>query len=222
MRSRPARAGDTQATYKTPGQHRDGVCDVRELWGLTVFGLITSGTPGPNNAMLWTSGLNFGLRRSLPHVLGTALGIGTLATAAAAGIAALVTAVPGLETAMKVFGSAYLLWLAWRIAGSGAARAATLARPLSVRQALAFQLINPKVWLYALGAMTAFLPNDLPVVGASALVVVNMMLVAAATATVWAAGGTALRRVMRGDRLTRIVNGVLAALLAASVTFIWL
>ena len=195
---------------------------MREFWGLVVFGVVTSGTPGPNNALLWTSGMQFGFRGSLPHVVGTALGIGVLAVAVAAGVGVLVTAVPAVETTLKVVGSIYLLWLAWRIAGSGAARAGTLGAPLSVRQGLAFQLVNPKVWLYALGAMSAFRPDDRPVVTGSALVVANMMVVAFLTACAWAGGGTVLRRFLRGDRTTRIVNAVLAAVLAGSVTFIWI
>ncbi len=84
-----------------------------QLLALLGFSFVSSFTPGPNNILLWASGATFGFRRTVPHVVGTALGIGLMALVAGAGIAALVSEVPQLGVAMRLAGSVYLVWLAW-------------------------------------------------------------------------------------------------------------
>jgi threonine/homoserine/homoserine lactone efflux protein len=189
---------------------------------LVAFSAISAGTPGPNNLLLWASGAQFGVRRTLPHVLGTSLGIGLMALGVAAGLGALVAAVPEVAFAMKVAGSAYLLWLAWQIAGASALAPVAVARPLDVVQAAAFQAINPKGWIFALGAMATFRPTTLPIVTGSLLVAAVMMAVILPTAGVWAAAGGLIGRLLDGARTRRAVSIVLAVLLAASVIYVWL
>jgi threonine/homoserine/homoserine lactone efflux protein len=195
---------------------------VREIEALVVFGFVSSVTPGPNNALLWASGLQFGFRRTLPQVAGTSVGIGALAVGVAAGIGLAVAAVPGVELGLKVAGSAYLLYLAVRLAGGGGARRAVIARPLLLREAALFQLVNPKAWLFALAAMSAFRPHGVPVVAGSAAVVATMMLVVVPSASLWAAGGRAIQRVSATERGSRALNRTLATLLAATIAFIWI
>jgi len=189
---------------------------------LVAFSAISSGTPGPNNLLLWASGTTFGFRRTWRHVIGTALGLGGMALAAAAGIAAIVAAVPQLALAMKLVGSIYLLYLAWQVAGASALKRSTISKPMGLIQAAAFQLVNPKAWIFAIGAITTFRPTDLPVVAGSVAVAVTMMLVILPTAAAWAAGGAAIARFLAVERTRRIVGLVLAALLAASVVLVWI
>ena len=106
------------------------------------------------------------------------LGVGSLAVLVAAGLGVLVTTVPGLALAMKVGGSVYLLYLAWQVAGRGRAPADDRRRARwGCSQATAFQLVNPKVWIFAVGAVSTFRPADVPVVLGSALVALTMMAV---------------------------------------------
>lgn len=188
---------------------------------LVAFSIVSSGSPGPNNVLLWASGAAFGFRRTTSHVVGTALGIGALALIAAAGLAAIVGAVPALAVAMKIAASAYLVYLAWQIAGARALERGTIARPMSVIQAAAFQAVNPKGWFFALGAIAAFRPADLPVVPGSLLVATTMTAIVVPTAALWAAAGGWLGRLLNGERRRRVVSLGLAALLAASVVSIW-
>src|SRR5262245_39361943 len=92
---------------------------VSELVALAAFAFVGSVSPGPNNTLLWASGLRFGSRRTIPHVVGTALGIGVLVVGVAAGIGAVLEAVPAAELVLKVMGSAYLLYMAYLVLGSG-------------------------------------------------------------------------------------------------------
>ena len=194
---------------------------VNELLGLVAFAFVGSITPGPNNALLWASGIRFGFRRTAPHVVGTAVGMAALVLVVAAGIGALLTAVPGAEVALKVVGSAYLLWLATRMVRGLHAGRAVAARPLGVLGGAAFQFANPKAWLFTLAAVGTFLPRRLgPVAGALAMAA-TCALVMVATAAVWAAGGATLNRIVATRWAERAVSAALALVLAASVAFIW-
>ena len=194
---------------------------MEKLLALVGFSIVSSVTPGPNNLLLWASGAEFGFRRTLRHVLGTALGIGAMALAVAAGLGALVTAIPELALVMKIAGSAYLVYLAWQIAGASALARGSIARPMGIGQAAAFQVINPKAWIFALGAITTFRPPELPVVAGSVAVAVTMMVVIVPTAAVWAAGGGILGQLLTSERSHRITSLVLAVLLVATVAYVW-
>jgi threonine/homoserine/homoserine lactone efflux protein len=195
---------------------------VRAFEALVLFAFVSSVTPGPNNALLWASGLQFGFRATLPQILGTAAGIGVLAVAVAAGLGAVVTGLPEVEFALKLLGSLYLLFLAFQLAGGAALQRAQIARPIRVHEAAAFQFLNPKAWLFALAAVSTFRPTSVPVAIGSAIVIVTMVVVVLPTASIWAAGGTALQRLTARRRAHRAMNGALALLLAASIAFIWM
>lgn len=195
---------------------------MRALEALVLFAFVSSVTPGPNNALLWASGLQFGFRATLPQIIGTSAGIGVLAVAVAAGLGAVVTGLPEVELALKLVGSLYLLFLAFRLAGGAALQRAQIARPLRVHEAAAFQFLNPKAWLFALAAVSTFRPTDLPVAIGSAIVILTMVVIVLPTASIWAAGGTALHRITASRRAHRALNGGLALLLAVSIAFIWI
>jgi threonine/homoserine/homoserine lactone efflux protein len=189
---------------------------------LVVFSIVSSGSPGPNNVMLWASGAAFGLRRTIAHVLGTAIAIGAMALASAAGLAALIAALPGLAIVMKAAGSAYLAYLAWQIARSGDLQQAAMARPFDLRQAMLFQVVNPKAWTFALGAVTTFRPVELPLAVGAVAVAATMMVVIVPTALAWAVAGGALARLLTGPRTRRVVSMALAVTLAATIVLVWL
>lgn len=194
---------------------------MEQLVALVGFSFVSSVTPGPNNVLLWASGAEFGLRASVRHIAGTAAGLGGMALVVAAGLGVLITSIPELALAMKIAGSAYLLYLAYQIALAHALERGALARPLGFVQAAAFQVINPKAWIFAIGAVTTFRPADLPIVAGSLLVAATMMVVVVPSATIWVVAGDALGRLVSGDRARRIVSLTLAALVVATVILVW-
>lgn len=208
-------------SYKTTGAVPRSVRAMDWLLGLAGFAFVSSVTPGPNNVLLWASGAAFGLRRTVPHIAGTALGIGGMAVAVGAGIGALVTSSPGLALVMKAAGSLYLLVLATRIARAHGLERGELARPLGSGQAIAFQLVNPKAWIFALGAVTTFRPTDLPALGGSLLVAAVMIAAIVPTAALWAAAGGAINGLLTNERRRRIVSLAMAALVVATVATVW-
>lgn len=185
---------------------------------LLLFVVVTLVTPGPNNAMLMASGLNYGFRRGLPHLFGVALGFGVMVFAVGVGLGALFEAVPLAYIVLKYAGAAYLLYLAWLIATSDphGEMAEAKGQPITFLQAAAFQWLNPKGWVMAVGAVSTY--------AAVASFPVNMLLIAGLFGTlgvlssaVWLGFGTGLRRLLRSARAVRALNIVMAVLLVASL-----
>ena len=188
------------------------------LLAFIAFAFVTSVTPGPNNMMLLASGVNFGVRRSLPHMLGISLGFMLLVAAVGLGLGQLFEQFPPLYTALRYGGAAYLLYLAWKIAASGVpdADGKATGKPFTFLQAAAFQWVNPKAWIMAIGAITTYTPQD--------GFLVNVLLIAALFALVncpsvglWTAAGSLLRRWLDRPRVLRAFNIGMALLLVASL-----
>jgi threonine/homoserine/homoserine lactone efflux protein len=192
------------------------------LLGLAGFAVVASITPGPNNSLLLASGIRFGFARTIRHVVGTAMGMGVLLFSMAAGVGAVLLAVPAADLTVKVIGSAYLVYLALRIAVSHGTGGAVVSRPLGVLGAAGFQFANPKAWLFGLAAAGTFLPPGLGPVAGGLAIAATCVVVILATASLWAAGGAALSRLVNDGSAQRAINLALALVLAASVAFIWI
>ena len=191
--------------------------DLEWLLAVAAVCVVTCFTPGPNNTMLMASGLNYGFGRTLPHMLGVALGFTAMVLAVASGIAQLFKLFPGLYTALKVVSVIYLLWLAYKIASAEPkVNEASGGRPMSFLQAAGFQWVNPKAWIMAVGASAAYIVSNAPVASAVAIALMFLVVGLGSSAT-WVAGGTVLRRLIASPKIVRIVNFALAALLVASL-----
>jgi len=127
------------------------------LAAMTAFCFVASATPGPNNLMLMTSGVNFGFRRTLPHLIGVVLGFTLMVALVGLGLDAVFSRFPALLPAMRYLGAAYMLWLAYRIATAGPLREGQSGgAPLGFFAAAAFQWVNPKGWVMAISALTTY------------------------------------------------------------------
>jgi threonine/homoserine/homoserine lactone efflux protein len=195
---------------------------MNELAGLLGFAFVGSVSPGPNNAVLWASGIRFGFGRTLPHVLGTAIGIGALVLGVAAGLGVVLEAVPAAAVALKIAGSGYLLLVAYRVLQAGGVGPADVARPFGLWQAVAFQCVNPKAWIFAVAAVGTFLPAEIHRAVATLSVTGVLMGVVVASSSLWAAGGAVIGRLVDDERSLRVIGVVLAGLLVISVVLIWI
>ena len=180
------------------------------------FAFVTSVTPGPNNMMLLTSGVNFGFRRTVPHMLGISMGHALMVFLVGLGLAGVFTAWPLALTVLKVASVAYMLWLAWKIAHAGApGEGRVKPQPMTFLQAAAFQWVNPKAWAMALGAVSAYVVE--PSVWAYAAVAGAFALVNLPSVSVWAGMGQAVRRWLEGPGRLRAFNWTMAGLLVLSL-----
>jgi threonine/homoserine/homoserine lactone efflux protein len=192
------------------------------LLPLVSFAFVSSITPGPNNLMLSASGVVFGFNRTLPHLLGVAVGFTLLLVVCASGVGALLIELPAAALVLKLFGSAYLLYLAWtyRNALAPQARSAS-ARPLKFAEAVAFQFVNPKAWIMGLTAASVFVPDFEPRYLAMALMIAVFSIVNLPCIATWAALGATLKRWLMQERWRRLFSGAVALLMVYSVVAMW-
>lgn len=188
------------------------------LFALVVFCLVTLFTPGPNNLMLMTSGLNFGFRQGMPHLLGVVLGFTLMVLIVGFGLGAIFEAWPLLYVVLKYAGAVYLLYLAWEIAVSQPPErlSESAGRPIGFLQAAAFQWVNPKAWVMAVGAVSTYAtvaPFPLNVAVIAALYCV----LGVASSGMWLGFGVALQRVLKNPSAIRAFNITMALLLVASL-----
>lgn len=196
-----------------------------QMLALSVFAAVSSGTPGPNNLMLMTSGVNFGMKRSVPHLLGITLGFCFMIFAVGMGLQTMFAVIPQLEAVLRYVGTAYLLWLAWKIANSGPASSgsgdgkASGAKPMGFWAAAAFQWVNPKAWFMAISAITTYASSAAGGSKLSQVVLVvlifgaiNFPLVAC-----WGLFGSAMRQFLQDPKILKIFNVTMAILLVASL-----
>jgi threonine/homoserine/homoserine lactone efflux protein len=198
-----------------------------DMLPLAAFAFVMSITPGPNNLMLLNSGVRFGVRRSMPHVLGITVGFGGLIAVAFAGVAAMVLLNPGVMTVLTVCCVLYLLWLAWQLlrappvppATQPGAEIATF-QPMSFVGASLFQFVNPKGWAMAVASVgiTAQWPVE-PALGLAWLLAIAM-LVNLPCVLVWLIGGALLRRLLGTHGIRRAFDLAMAALVVA--TALWM
>jgi threonine/homoserine/homoserine lactone efflux protein len=187
------------------------------LLALVLFAFATSITPGPNNMMLFASGVNFGFRRTVPHMLGIGAGFLSLLIGVGMGLGAVLHAYPPAFIALKVAGGLYLLWIAWKIGssrsmGEGEAKA----RPMTFLGAAAFQWVNPKAWVMAVTAMAVY-PNPEHYALTVAIVALVFAAVNVPSVSTWAGFGSALREWLSVPVRLKWFNITMAVLLVLSL-----
>ncbi|WP_345816247.1 LysE family translocator [Paraburkholderia sp. PREW-6R] len=189
---------------------------------LVLFVAVATATPGGATTLATASGARFGFARSIPLVLGIAVGLSLLAAVAALGLGSLLRARPALQTGAKVAGTAYLLWLAWRIGRSGPPDGGNgPARPVTLGQGVLLLWLNPKSWAMTVGATASFATLASSASRLAVVLGVAFGTAACASLMLWCALGVLLARQLRTARHWRILNLVMGVLLAASIIPAW-
>lgn len=185
---------------------------------LVLFAFATSITPGPNNTMLLASGVNFGFVRTIPHMLGIGAGFFSLLLGVGLGLGALITSVPVVHLFLKVAGGAYLLWIAWKIGTSRSLSDAsgTGLKPMSFLQAAAFQWMNPKAWVMAITAMSAYSDPTRAIQSVLSIGIVFAVINVPCVST-WAGFGSAMRGWLSDPVRLKWFNMTMAMLLVISL-----
>ena len=181
------------------------------------FAFVSSITPGPNNLMLMASGANFGVRRTLPHMMGVGIGFTAMIVGVGLGLNGIFEALPWTHTALEVFAVVYLLWLAWKIATAAPAtpQAPEAARPITFWQAAAFQWVNPKAWMMVISALTFYAADQS--LAAVLLVAGVFGAINLPCISLWTFLGQEMRRVLTSPARLRAFNVTMALLLVATL-----
>ena len=199
-----------------------------QWWGAALFMLVSSVTPGPNNTMLMASGVHFGFRRTLAHLMGVQLGFGLMVIAVGLGLHTVLAQFPAFYELVRFAGAAYMVWMAWSLASArphvpapaalddGLHSAQDEAKPLGFWGAVLFQWVNPKAWVMAVTIMSAYVP---PGAGLLQIAPLGMLYVALGfpCSSVWVGFGSALRSYLQEPFRLRVFNCSMAAALLLSL-----
>lgn len=195
---------------------------IAPLLPLLLFVVIATVSPGGATALATASGAQFGFRRSIPLIIGIAIGLASLAAASAAGLAGLFLALPSFQMILKAVGSIYLLWLAWNIMKSGKPNLeAKKEKPISFINGILLLWLNPKGWTMTLGAAASFAALASSPAKLAALLGASFGISALVSLTLWCFAGLMLARLLRTEMHWRVANVILGLLLAASIIPIW-
>ncbi len=192
--------------------------DLSLLGAMALFAFVTSVTPGPNNMMLLASGVNFGFKRTMPHIFGITFGHFILLMATGAGVEKLLEVYPDAFMVMKTLGMAYLVYLAWKIVRSGAPSRSgnSSSKPLGFIGAAAFQWVNPKAVMMAVGYFSNYMPPDASTTYV-VLTCIMFCVVNVPSTSIWVVLGTQLEHWLRTPSSRRIFNWTMAVLLVVSM-----
>lgn len=198
-----------------------------------LFCFASCATPGPNNLMLLASGVNFGFKRTLPHMMGINFGFGVMVFLVGLGLAKLFDVYPALHAVMKWGSIAFMLYLSWKIATAAAPSAKDTSsqatpdkasQPMRWWQAAMFQWINPKGWVMGLSAISAYVPQQNGSASMPHLVVLAFMFIVVnvPVGMVWTLFGVRLRTWLADDTHRRWFNyGMAGTLVLSLVPMVW-
>ena len=182
------------------------------------FGVSTGVTPGPNNIMLMTSGMNFGIKRSIPHVLGICVGFPVMIILIGLGFSIVFEKLPILHEVIKILGLVYLLYLSWLIASASPDKLESKeSKPFTFLQAALFQWVNPKAWVVATSSISAYTTLEGNIYSQVLIIAIAFFFAAIIATSTWLVFGKGIKQILQSAKQQRIFNISMAALLIASV-----
>jgi len=184
-----------------------------------MFSFATSMTPGPNNIMLLSSGLTFGYKRTIPHILGVVLGFPFMTICVGLGLGKVFELYPIIFTILKVIGILYLLWLAWHIANSKPKFKENDkdAKPLTFLPIILFQWVNPKNWIKIITAMSVYVTSVDNALTQIIIIAIIFFITVVISANSWAMGGSVLKKFIKSEKGIQRFNIIMAILLVLSI-----
>ena len=194
--------------------------ELKLFLALVSYYFVMFATPGPNNAMLTASGIRFGFKKTLPHLVGIPFGHTIQITLVCFGLGSLFQKYPLIQFYLKWVCFAYLIFLGWKILGSFSSKEKESGRPLKLYEAALFQFINPKAWVVALMAATAFFPNEENFFIATSFVVVTAPFVCLPSICLWAFFGSSIKSIIKNTKIKKIIEYLLALLLVITAVII--
>jgi len=177
-------------------------------------------TPGPNNAMLTASGVKFGFKKTLPHLLGIPFGHVVQIILVCFGLGSIFQRYPIIQFYLRWICFFYLIYLGWKIVGSLSNNEKKSGRPLKFYEAALFQFINPKAWIVAVTAATAFFPNGENLITATLFVAITAPFVCFPSICIWAGFGASIKTVIKNSKVKKIIEYLLAVLLLVTAIII--
>ena len=177
-------------------------------------------TPGPNNAMVLTSGLKFGFSKTLPHISGITIGHVTQLILVCFGLGKIFQIFPNIQNILKILCAIYLLYLGYKIIGSFSEIKEDGSRPLKFYEAALFQIVNPKAWTISSMAASSFLPKDGSLIVSIIFISLVALIICPISISPWAAFGSAIKNLVKNDKIKVLIEYFLAFLLLITAILI--
>ena len=194
--------------------------DLNLFIGLVTFYFVMYVTPGPNNAMVLTSGVKFGFSKTIPHMSGITIGHVGQTVLVCLGLGKIFQMFPNIQNVLKILCSLYLLYLGYKIIGSFSKIKEDGSRPLKFYEASLFQLVNPKAWTISTMVASGFLPNDEKLTISILFISITALIICPLSISVWAAFGNGIRNLVKNNKKKAIVEYFLAILLLITAIMI--
>ena len=196
--------------------------DISWFLPLLGFALITCGTPGPNNMLLTAAGANLGFRASLSTLVAVVSGLTLIMLATALGLGVVFASQPWLHQGLRIVGSGYLLWLAWKLARAGEPGERHVSEMPRWYQAAFLQLLNPKGWFMALSAIGGFTLADQTYWPSAIAVLLTFFVMGILTGGCWVLFGAQIRRLIQTAKGWERFNLCMGLMTAGCVAMVWL
>ena len=193
-----------------------------DIFSFLLFDIVGRISPGPNNIMVLSSGVNFGFKRTIPHIIGIAIGYGFLLLLLSFGFEKIFDQYPLLYDSLKYIGGTYLLYLAYRISKSPTISVSVEKReesgngPFSFFQATIFQLVNPKAWMTGVMVFSIFIDKNEPFFFQASIIIVISIITALLGSSLWTFFGMQMRLFLSNSKKGKAFNQVMATLVVAS------
>ena len=194
--------------------------DLNILFALISFYFVMYVTPGPNNAMVLTSGLKFGFSKTIPHMTGITIGHVTQLILVCFGLGKIFQIFPDLQDILKVICAIYLLYLGYKIIGSFSKIKQNDSRPLKFYEAAFFQIVNPKAWTISSMAASGFLPKDGNLIFSTIFIGFVALIICPISISPWAAFGSAIKNLVKNNKIKVLIEYFLAFLLLITAILI--
>jgi len=196
----------------------ENIYTITMMASIATFTLSTVLSPGPNNIMLLTSGLTFGYKRTLPHMLGIILGFPFMVVLIGLGLGAIFELYPVVFIVLKYVCMLYLIWIAYKIAtNTSAIDVNNKSKPFNFIQSAAFQWLNPKAWIMAVTSMSVFVTSNDNTILQVLIIAFIYLLSGIVSTNSWTLGGVVLKKFLKDEKVIKIFNRTMAILLIVSI-----
>ena len=194
--------------------------DLNLFFALVSFYFVMYITPGPNNAMVLTSGLKFGFAKTVPHMSGITIGHILQLILVCLGLGKIFQIFPEIQQVLKIICASYLLYLGYKIIGSFSKIKEDDSRPLKFHEAALFQIVNPKAWTISSMAASGFLPQDENLIFSILYIAAIALVICPLSISPWAAFGSSIRNLVKNNKLKALIEYFLAFLLLITAILI--
>ena len=187
-----------------------------EILSLSLFMFVTSCSPGPNNIVASYSGFNFGISKTIPHMLGVIFGFTFLVTVMNFGLINVFQKLPIIQDSLKYMGSIFLIYLAYKISFSKSRSRSKTENPVKFYETFFFQFINPKGVMAAITLISKFVLQE-DYISSSITVITVCSVTAFLSITSWALLGKFLRKFATNNEFIKRFNYAMSILLVGCV-----